>query len=87
MKALARRPRVVHGYKTDQSVIWTIVEDSDGVVYFGTGHQGAVFSVSQQGKGKQLWKAPEIEVFALALGPDGLLYAGTSPNGKVYRPR
>ncbi len=72
-------------YKTDQSVVWTIVEDSDGVVYFGTGHQGAVFSVSKQGKGKQLWKAPEIEVFALALGPDGRLYAGASPNGKVYR--
>ena len=82
---LRAAPELSTVYKTDQSVIWTIVEDSAGVVYFGTGHQGAVFSVSQQGKGKQLWKAPEIEVFALALGPDGLLYAGTSPNGKVYR--
>lgn len=75
--------------KTDQSVIWSIVEDADGAVYFGTGHQGAVFSVAGQGAGenraKQIWKAPEIEVFALALGPDGRLYAGASPNGKVYR--
>lgn len=78
-------PELSTVYKTDQSVIWTIVEDSDGIVYFGTGHQGAVFSVSKQGKGKQLWKAPEIEVFAMAAGPDGRLYVGTSPNGKVYR--
>ncbi len=82
---LRTAPALSTVYKTDQSVIWTIVEDADGAVYFGTGHQGAVFSVSKQGKGKQLWKAPEIEVFALAWGPDGLLYAGTSPNGKVYR--
>lgn len=82
---LRAAPALSAVHQTDQSVIWSIAEDADGVVYFGTGHQGAVFSVSRQGEGKQIWKAPEIEVFALAAGPDGRLYAGSSPNGKVYR--
>lgn len=82
---LRAAPALSAVYQTDQSVIWSIAEDADGVVYFGTGHQGAVFSVSRQGEGKRIWKAPEIEVFALAAGPDGRLYAGSSPNGKVYR--
>lgn len=82
---LRAAPALSAVYQTDQSVIWSIAEDAEGVVYFGTGHQGAVFSVSRQGEGKRIWKAPEIEVFALAAGPDGRLYAGSSPNGKVYR--
>ena len=72
-------------YESDQAVVWSLARSDDGSVYFGTGHQGAVFHVSPSGQGKLLWKAPEIEVFAVARGPDGLLYAGTSPNGKVYK--
>jgi hypothetical protein len=33
---------------------------------------------------KAIWTAPEQEVYAVAFH-DGALYAGTSPNGKVYR--
>ncbi len=78
-------PEMTTVHETDQSVIWSIVEGPGGTIYFGTGHQGAVYAVSKDGRGKQIWKAPEIEVFAMALGPDGLLYVGTSPSGKVYR--
>ena len=72
-------------HESEQAVLWSIARAADGTVYFGTGHQGAVFKVSPEGQGELLWKAPEIEVFALASGPDGYLYAGTSPNGKVYK--
>ncbi|HYE65217.1 MAG TPA: hypothetical protein VD966_06525, partial [Pyrinomonadaceae bacterium] len=37
------------------------------------------------GRGALLYDAPELDVTALAVGRDGLLYAGTSPDGKVYR--
>jgi hypothetical protein len=32
-----------------------------------------------------LWTADQPEVFAIAAGPKGVVYAGTSPDGKVYR--
>ena len=74
---------VVHD--SEQAVVWSLAHALDGTVYYGTGHQGAVFRVAPDGSGKLLWKAPEIEVFALAVGPDGPLYVGTSPHGKVYK--
>lgn len=78
-------PDVTTIHETDQSVIWSIVEGKNNTVYFGTGHQGAVYAASGNARAELRWKAPEIEVFAMALGPDGLLYVGTSPSGKVYR--
>ena len=72
-------------YASDQAVVWSLARGADGTVFYGTGHQGAVFRVPAGGTGDLLWKAPEIEVFALAVGPDGHLYAGTSPSGKVYK--
>ena len=41
-------------------------------------------SASQGGKGTLFFDAPELEVHALAVGPDGRVYVGTSPDGKVY---
>lgn len=72
-------------HESDQAVVWSVARAPDGVVYYGTGHQGAVIKVPPGGEGELLWNAPEIEVFALAIGPDGKVYAGTSPDGKVYR--
>ena len=74
---------VVH--ESEQAVVWSLARAEDGSVYYGTGHQGAVFRVAPDGSGKLLWNAPEIEVFALAVGADSALYAGTSPRGKVYK--
>lgn len=78
-------PSLDEVFASDQAVVWSMALDSDRTVYFGTGHQGAVFRVPAGGSGELLWKAPEIEIFALAVGPDGHLYAGSSPNGKVYK--
>src|SRR5436190_2117370 len=36
-------------------------------------------------KASVLWTADQPEVFAIALDPKGVLYAATSPDGKVYR--
>ncbi len=72
-------------HDSEQAVVWSLARAEDGSVYYGTGHQGAVFRVAPDGSGKLLWNAPEIEVFALAVGADSVLYAGTSPRGKVYK--
>lgn len=75
-------PAVSTLHDPEAPYVWTVVRDK-GVVYAGTGNDGKVFRV-EKGKATVLFDAPELEVHALAAGPDGRLYAGTSPDGKVY---
>lgn len=56
----------------------------DGWV-LGTGNAGRVLKVDRKGQVTELFAAPEPEVFAVWADPDGTVYAGTSPRGKVYR--
>jgi len=63
--------------------VWCLARDAGGTLYAGTGNDGKVFRITG-GKGSVFFQASELEVHALAIGPDGHLYVGTSPNGKVY---
>ena len=51
----------------------------------GTGNAGKVLKVDRKGGVTELFTAPEPTVFAVWADPDGTVYAGTSPRGKVYR--
>ena len=51
----------------------------------GTGNAGRVLKVDRKGEVTELFAAPEPEVFAVWADPDGTVFAGTSPRGKVYR--
>ncbi len=51
----------------------------------GTGNAGRVLLVDREGKTSVLFEAPEPEVFAVWADSDGTVFAGTSPEGKVYR--
>ena len=51
----------------------------------GTGNSGRVLLIDREGATTTLFEAPEPEVFAVWADDDGTVYAGTSPNGKVYR--
>jgi hypothetical protein len=55
----------------------------NGDRFFGTGNGGKVYRLRGT-ELKVLYTAPEQEVYSVAFH-DGALYAGTSPNGKVYR--
>lgn len=55
----------------------------NGDRFFGTGNEGKVYRLSGSDL-KQIYKAPESEVYAMAFH-DGALYVGSSPDGKVYR--
>lgn len=78
-------PSVNFDARLDQPAVWSIVAAPEGGVYAATGHRGRVLRVGVNGKVQPVWTAPEPEVFALCLGSNGVLYAGTSPNGGVYR--
>ena len=55
----------------------------NGDRFFGTGNEGKVYRLRGTDL-KAIFTAPEPEVYAIAFH-DGAVYAGTSPNGKVYR--
>ncbi|HSD28588.1 MAG TPA: hypothetical protein VLL75_14900 [Vicinamibacteria bacterium] len=62
---------------------WSVARDAAGVLYVGTGNDGRVVRVEGT-KGSVLFDAEELEVHAVAVGPDGRVYAATSPDGAVY---
>jgi outer membrane protein assembly factor BamB len=62
---------------------WCVARDARGVLYLGTGNDGRVVRVDGA-KGAVLFDAEELEVHAIAVGPDGRVYAATSPEGAVY---
>ncbi|MGH9444782.1 MAG: hypothetical protein ACRD3O_03525, partial [Terriglobia bacterium] len=68
-------------FNPGETVALSIAMDHHGNVYVGTGHHGKVFVLDSQMQGKLLFQAPEPEILALAVGPDGDLYVGSSPEG------
>src|SRR5689334_7325155 len=77
-------PKLTEVFRTEQPYIWSSVVDTAGNVYLGTGSDGRIFKVDVGGKGALFADLSELNVSALAIGRNGELFAGTSPDGKVY---
>jgi hypothetical protein len=82
---LSLAPKVDTVFTSDQPVIWSVAQGSDGSLYAGTGHRGRVYKIDSAGKSSLLWTADQPEIFAVTVDAKGTVYAGTSPEGKVYR--
>jgi hypothetical protein len=82
---LSLAPKVDPVFTSDQPVIWTVAEASDGTLYAGSGHRGRVYRIDPAGKSSLLFTAAQPEIFAIAVDRSGAVYAGTSPDGAVYR--
>jgi sugar lactone lactonase YvrE len=80
---LSRESRRVDGIS--EATLFSAVSDRDGNVILGTGNEGKILRVSPAGRVDVLATLPSKEVTTLAISPDGVLYAGTAPGGKVYR--
>jgi hypothetical protein len=87
-------PQLDTVFDSGQPVIWSVVPDptAAGAVYAATGHRGRVYhidskAVDSKGAATLVWTADRPEVFALAVSPQGDVYAASSPNGKIYRIR
>ncbi|MDH3743849.1 MAG: WD40 repeat domain-containing protein [Acidobacteriota bacterium] len=68
----------------EEPFVFTIAEHGEGWVV-GTGNDGNVFLVRRNGETRALFSTAEPEVFAVWADADGTVFAGTSPDGKVYR--
>jgi hypothetical protein len=62
--------------------VWSLCS-TRGTLYAGTGNEGQVWRV-RSGQAQPFFKAAELEIHALACAPDGRVFAGSSPDGKVY---
>ncbi len=69
----------------DQPALWSLAAAPDGTVFAATGNQGKVFHIGLDGKVTTVWSAEQSQVFALCTAENGVLYAGSSPNGGLYR--
>jgi hypothetical protein len=77
-------PEVEFQVDTGELYIWSLVENSKGELFLGTGNRGKIFKV----KGNSLelfFDSPEEEIFALAIDDKDRLYIGGSPDGIIYK--
>ncbi len=82
---LVPAPQTSTLFEDGQSSVWCAARAADGSTYFGTGHGGRLIRLDATGKSTVVWTAPEPEIFAVIVDTKGVVYAGTSPGGKVYR--
>ncbi len=82
---LSLAPKFDTVFSSDQPMIWSVAQASDGSLYAGTGNRGRLYRIDPAGKSTLLWTAEQPEIFAVAVDASGAVYAGTSPDGKVYR--
>ena len=68
-----------------EAVLYDAVTAKSGDVFVATGEAGRILRVSASGKVETYATLAEKQVTSIAFGPDGTLYAGGSPGGKVYR--
>lgn len=82
---LTLAPRLETLAETGEAGVWSVAAAPDGTVYFSTGHRGRVYRWKAGERPVLVWSAPQPEVFALALDAKNVLYAASSPDGKIWR--
>lgn len=73
-------------YTSPSTYIWTVVADPLGNVYAAAGSPARLYRYGADGSANVVFDPPELQIQALAMDrATGVIYAATSPDGKVYR--
>ncbi len=72
-------------YATPSTYIWAMASDDAGVVYAAAGAPARVYRITPDGKATIIFEPKELQVQALQTAPNGVIYAATAPDGKVYK--
>jgi hypothetical protein len=72
-------------YATPSTYIWAISADDAGNLYAATGAPARVYRITPDGKATIIFEPQELQVQTIAVGAGGVIYAGTAPDGKVYK--
>lgn len=66
--------------------IWALAFDAKtNSLYAGTGPEGKVLKIDQQGKSQVFFDSDEAHIISLAVGDDGAVYAGSSGKALLYK--
>ena len=72
---------------TPSTYIWSIASDAAGNVYAAAGSPARVYRIAPDGKVTTIFEPQELQVQTLVVGKNGIVYAATAPDGKVYQTR
>ena len=72
-------------YATPSTYIWAVASDDAGNVYAATGSPARVYRITPDGQASIIFEPRELQVQTLEVGPGGVIYAATAPDGKVYK--
>jgi len=70
---------------TPSTYIWSIASDSAGNIYAAAGSPARVYRITPDGQSTIIFEPQELQVQALVVDKNGIVYAATAPDGKVYR--
>src|ERR1700687_680197 len=77
---------------TPSTYIWSIASDAAGNVYAAAGSPARVYRITPEGQIATIFEPQELQVQALVVAKNddkndqnGIVYAATAPDGKVYR--
>jgi len=83
--ALSLSPKVDELEGPTEDFYLSLLIQSDGTKYLGTGHSGKIYKISTNGQFELFCQLPEMDIYCLVQERNGDLYAGTSPNGQIYK--
>lgn len=81
--ALTPGPQLTNRLTAAPAQVWSLAENTDGVLFAGTGGDGRVLRIRATGAEDTLFDADETNVFAVAVSGTKV-YAATGPDGRVY---
>jgi WD40 repeat protein len=70
---------------TPSSYIWAIGSGPSGDLFAAAGSPARVYHVTPDGKATPIFEPQELQVQTLVVDKNGVIYAATNPDGKVYR--
>ncbi len=70
---------------TPSTYIWSIASDAAGNIYAAAGSPARVYRITPDGQSTAIFEPQELQVQSLVVAKNGVVYAATAPDGKVYR--
>lgn len=77
-------PALKLAHESSEQFVWSVLPVGDRL-YAGTGSGGLVLKLEGSDQASVVCRTGELQVHALARDAAGNVYAGTSPNGKLFR--
>jgi len=70
---------------TPSTFIWAIASDNAGNLFAAAGSPARVYRITPDGASTAIFQPQELQVQSLVVDKNGVIFAATNPDGKVYR--